>query len=117
MVSLRVEDHADPLGELRRLVALQGAYALAGEADELMGSGHHDDAARLYVQASERAPGNHELLFWSGLGAAQAGDLDGGVAQVRAAIALQPTWRELLRRLPPEVAPSAGAVLARLDED
>ena len=117
VVSLRVEDHADPLGELRRLVALQGAYALAGEADELMGSGHHDDAARLYVQASERAPGNHELLFWSGLGAAQAGDLDGGVAQVRAAIALQPTWRELLRRLPPEVAPSAGAVLARLDED
>ena len=116
VVSLRVEDHADPLGELRRLVALQGAYALAGEADELMGSGHHDAAARLYVQASERAPGNHELLFWSGLGAAQAGDLDGGVAQVRAAIALQPTWRELLRRLPPEVAPSAGAVLARLDE-
>jgi uncharacterized Ntn-hydrolase superfamily protein len=115
VVSLRVEDHPDPLGELRRLAELQGAYALAGQADELMGSGRHDDAARLYVQASERAPGNHELMFWAGLGAAQAGDLDGGVAQVRAAIELQPTWRELLRRLPPEVAPAAGAVLARLD--
>ena len=74
---------------------------LAGQADELQGSGHYDEAARLYAEASERAPGNHELLFWAGLGTAQAGDVDAGVAQVRAAIALQPTWRELLGSLPP----------------
>ena len=116
VVSLRVEDHADPLPELRRLVALHDAYALANEADELLNSGHHDEAARLYVEASRLAPGNHELLFWAGLGVAQAGDLEAGVAQVQEAIAIQPTWRELLRRLPPEVAPSAAAVLARLDD-
>jgi len=115
VVSLRVEDHPEPLPELRRLVALNDAYTLAARADDLMGSGHHDEAARLYVEANERAPDNHELMFWAGLGMAQAGDLDGGVAQVRAAIALQPTWRELLRRLPPGVAPSAAPVLARVD--
>ena len=114
-VSLRVEDHPDPLPELRRLVDLQAAYARAGAADELQGSGRHDEAARLYAEASERAPGNHELLFWAGLGTAQAGDLDAGVAQVQAAIALQPSWRELLGRLPADVAPAAPAVLARLD--
>jgi uncharacterized Ntn-hydrolase superfamily protein len=113
-VSLRVEDHPAPLPELRRVVALHAAYALANEADELLNSGRHEEAARLYVEASERAPGNHELLFWAGLGTAQAGDLDAGVEQVQAAIALQPTWRELLHRLPPEVAQSAAAVLARL---
>ncbi len=113
VVSLRVEDHPDPLPELRRLVGLNDAYKLAAQADELVNSGHHEEAARLYVDASERASGNHELLFWAGLGIAQAGDLDAGVAQVQAAIALQPTWRELLRRLPPELAPSAAAVLAR----
>ena len=113
-VALRVEDHPDPLPELRRLVALHDAYGLANEADELLNSGRHEEAARLYVEASERAPGNHELLFWAGLGTAQAGDLDAGVEQVRAAIALQPTWRELLRRLSPEVAPSAAAVLSRV---
>jgi uncharacterized Ntn-hydrolase superfamily protein len=116
VVSLRVEDHPEPLPELRRLVALNDAYALAAAADELVGSGHHDEAARLYTQASELAPGNHELLFWSGLGIAQSGDLDAGVAQVQAAVAIQPTWRELLRRLPPEVAPSAAAVLGRLGD-
>ena len=70
--------------------------------------------ARLYVEASERAPGNHELLFWAGLGMAQAGDFDAGVARVRDAIALQPTWRELLSRLPSDLAPAAPSVLSRL---
>lgn len=114
LVSLRVEDHPEPLPELRRLVVLHDAYRLAGEADELLNEGRHDEAARLYVEASERAPDNHELLFWAGLGTVQAGDLDGGVAKVQRAIALQPTWRDLLSRLPAELAPAVPAVLARL---
>jgi hypothetical protein len=67
-----------------------------------------------YERASERAPGNHELLFWAGLGAAARGDLDAAVAQVRRAIALHGDWEVLLERLPAEVAPPAEAVLARL---
>jgi uncharacterized Ntn-hydrolase superfamily protein len=114
LVSLRVEDHPAPLPELRRLVRLNEAYGLAGQADELLNAGRHDEAARLYVQASECAPENHELLFWAGLGTAQAGDLEGGVAKVNRAIKLQPNWRGLLGRLPAELAPAAPDVLARL---
>jgi uncharacterized Ntn-hydrolase superfamily protein len=116
VVSLHVEDHPDPLVELRRLVKLNDAYTLAGQADELVNDGRHEDAARLYQQASELAPDNHELLFWAGLGAAQSGELDTGVARVRAAIAVHPAWRELLERLPADVAPSAQTVSARLRE-
>ena len=114
LISLRVEDHPDPLPELRRVVKLHEGYSLAGQADEHLNAGRHDDAARLYVAASECVPDNHELLFWAGLGTVQAGDLDGGVAKVERAIALQPTWRDLLPRLPAELAPAAPAVLARL---
>jgi tetratricopeptide (TPR) repeat protein len=114
LVSLRVEDHPEPLPELRRVVKLHEAYGLAGQADELLNTGRHDEAAQLYVRASECAPDNHELLFWAGLGTAQAGDLDGGVAKVERAIALQPAWRQLLPRLPVELAPAATDVLARL---
>ncbi len=114
VVSLHVEDHPDPLVELRRLVKLGDAYSLAGQADELAGEGRHEDAARLYQQASELAPDNHELLFWAGLGAAQSGDLGTGVARVRAAIEAHPPWRELLERLPTGLAPSAQAVSMRL---
>jgi len=114
VVSLHVEDHPEPLVELRRLVRLHNAYALANKADQCVNGGRYDEAARLHQQASELAPDNHELLLWAGLGAAQSGDLDTGVARVRAAIELHPGWRELLERLPADVAPSAGAVLARI---
>ena len=113
-ISLRVEDHPEPLVELRRLVALRDAYELAGEADALVNESRHDEAAALYVQASEQAPDNHELLFWSGLGAAQSGDLETGVDRVRRAIAMQPGWAVLLPRLPADVAPSAAVVAKRL---
>jgi uncharacterized Ntn-hydrolase superfamily protein len=116
VVSLRVEDHPDPLRELHRLVELHRAYGLAGRADELTNEGRHDEAAALYREASELAPGNDELLFWAGLGAAQAGDLDTAVGEVRAAIARHPGWRELLERLTPQTAPSAAAVRARLED-
>jgi uncharacterized Ntn-hydrolase superfamily protein len=116
VVSLRVEDHPDPLGELRRLMRLHDAYQLAGQADELVNEGRHDEAATLYQRAGELAPDNHELRFWAGLGAAQAGDIDTGVAHVLAAIEQHPGWRELLKRLPTDVAPSAPAVLAALGE-
>jgi len=116
VVSLRVEDHPEPLVELRRLVDLHEAYALASEADDCINEGRHDDAARLFERARALAPDNHELLFWAGLGAAHAGDVERGVQDVRAAIELQPGWRELLERVPPEVAPSAQAVLERLTD-
>ncbi len=114
VVSLRVEDHSDPLPELRRLVRLHDAYTLADRGDDLVNQGRHDEAAVLYQRASELAPENHELRFWAGLGAAQAGEVDAGVEHVRAAIEMQPNWRGLLERLSPEVAPSAPAVLERL---
>jgi uncharacterized Ntn-hydrolase superfamily protein len=116
VVSLHVEDHPAPLIELRRLVQLNDAYALASRADELVNEGGHDEAARLYQQASELAPDNHELLFWAGLGAAQSGDVETGVERVRGAIRAHPAWRELLERLPADIAPSAETVRAQLGE-
>jgi uncharacterized Ntn-hydrolase superfamily protein len=114
IVSLRVEDHPEPLPKLRRLVRLHEAYTLADRADGLVNDGLHDEAATLYQRASELAPENHELLFWAGLGAAQAGQLEIGLERVRKAIELQPNWRKLLEHLPAEVAPTAAIVLERL---
>lgn len=114
LVSLRVEDHPEPLAELRRLLDLHEAYALAGAADALAAAGRHTEASAAYRRALELAPDSHELLFWAGLGSAQAGDLAAGVVDVQAAIALQPGWRALLERLPVEIAPGASAVLKAL---
>jgi uncharacterized Ntn-hydrolase superfamily protein len=114
VVSLRVEDDPEPLLELRRLARIHDAYVIAGRGDDLVNEGRHDQAARLYRQASELAPENLELRFWAGLGAAQQGDFENGMRQIRAVIEAHPPWRELLERLPADFAPSARSVLARL---
>jgi uncharacterized Ntn-hydrolase superfamily protein len=114
-VDLRVEDDAEPLRELERLLTLHDAYELATQGDDLTGEGRHAEAGERYRRAAELAPGNHELLFWAGLAAFQSGDRETGLDRVRRAIELQPGWRELLGRLEPEVAPAAAPVLAALD--
>ncbi len=114
-IDLRVEDHLEPLAELDRLLDLADAYALATEGDDLAGQGRHDEAGRRYAAAAEIAPDNHELLFWAGLAAAQAGDIALALRHVRRAIELQPGWCDLLGRLEPDIAPGAAAVRAALD--
>jgi uncharacterized Ntn-hydrolase superfamily protein len=109
-VELRVEDAAEPLVELRRVLDLHDAYAIADRADSLAGQGHHEEAAELYREAAEAAPESVELGFWAGLGIAASGDVEAGADRVRQAIDAHEGWRALLSRLEPEIAPSATAV-------
>jgi uncharacterized Ntn-hydrolase superfamily protein len=113
-LDLRVEDHADPIGELRRLLTLQRAYELAGEADEAMAAGRRHEAAAMYVRASELAPQSDELLFWAGLAIAHEGDVAAGADAVRRAAQVHPGWLTLLDRLTPDFAPAGEAVRKRL---
>jgi uncharacterized Ntn-hydrolase superfamily protein len=115
-INLRVEDHTDPIGELKRLLVLQRAYELAGRGDELMASDQAVEAGALYRRAAELAPGSDELLFWSGLALAHSGDLDAGVDAVRRAIAVHAGWATLLERLSPEFAPAGAEVRRALSE-
>jgi uncharacterized Ntn-hydrolase superfamily protein len=115
-VDLRVEDHAEPLDELERLLGLHDAYTFATRGDDLTADGRHAEAGEAYRAAAALAPDNHELLFWAGLAEFGHGDRDAGLDQVRRAIELQPGWRDLLGRLEPDVAPDAAAALAALDD-
>jgi uncharacterized Ntn-hydrolase superfamily protein len=109
-VDLRVEDHPNPVRELWRLLVLHRAYSIAGAADELVAEGRHAEAADRYERAAEIAPDNDELLFWAGLAAFQQGEREAGLERVRRAMDANPGWRELLPRLPVELAPGAPAV-------
>jgi uncharacterized Ntn-hydrolase superfamily protein len=110
-IDLRVDDDPEPLRQLGRLLGLHHAYELAARADELLAEGRYAEAAPLYDRASQLAPSSDELLFWAGLGLAQAGDVSGGADRVRAAVERGGgQWEELLARLPPDLAPAAAAV-------
>jgi uncharacterized Ntn-hydrolase superfamily protein len=110
---VRVDDHSDPLGELRRLLRLARVYEMAERADELAAEGSHAAATDLYLKAAGLAPEADELTFWAGLGVA-AQDVDAGVELVRRAASVKPSWLTLLERLSPELAPTAEVVRTEL---
>jgi uncharacterized Ntn-hydrolase superfamily protein len=117
VVDVRAEDHADPLGELRRLVDLSAAYDMASEGDDLMGEGKADAAGERYRAASELAPGNLEFSFWSGVAMMRAGEVEAGLKRIQAVIAEEPGWGELINRVPEELVPGIEHLRAALRGD
>jgi hypothetical protein len=113
--SVRIDDHPEPLQELRRLITLSDAHDLATQASELLEAGDHTNAALLFDRACELAPDSDDLLFRAGVSFARMGDVEAGVQRVGAAIEMQPNWTKMLDRLPTELAPVAVTLLARLN--
>ncbi|HEY1595696.1 MAG TPA: DUF1028 domain-containing protein [Thermoleophilaceae bacterium] len=99
-MDLRVEDHPEPLRELRRLVNLRRAYDAMDEAEGIAVNGDLAAALPHYERAHAAAPDNTEIAFWFGLALAGAGRVDEGREHVTRACAEDEGWAELLRRLP-----------------
>jgi uncharacterized Ntn-hydrolase superfamily protein len=97
---LRVEDHPDPLRELRRLSELRRAYDHVEHAEQLAMNGDLPAAVENYTKAQELAPDNLEIRFWLGLALAGSGRVEEGRAQIQRACAENDGWAELLKRLP-----------------
>ncbi len=97
---LRVDDHPDPLKELRRLVRLQRAYAHANRGDELMTEKKVDAALEEYKAAARFAPEILELPFWHAVTLASIGREAEAAPIFKAVFAKEPIWADLLTRLP-----------------
>jgi len=97
---LRVEDHPQPLAELRRLVRLQRAYNHMSAGDDCVALADWLCAEREYGAARAIEPGHAEMAFWYGVALATAGKLDAARPLFAQSFAADPRWRELIRRLP-----------------
>ena len=97
---LRVEDHAAPLGELRRLLVTARAYQLMNEGDEHMTNGEVEKAVIAYSGAEALVPDSHEMVFWHAATLAADGRVDEALPMFEKAFELWPLWRELVQRLP-----------------
>jgi len=97
---LRIEDHPQPLPELRRLVRLQRAYNHMTAGDDCVATSDWACAEREYGAARALEPGHAEMAFWYAVALATAGKLDVARPLFAQAFAADPRWRELVRRLP-----------------
>lgn len=119
IVDLRVEDHEDALGELRRLVGLSKAYRALMEGDQRLARGQLTSAMREYADATSRVPDsatNGEIAFWAGVRLVAAGQVSAGVVYLQRAQEADDGWIDVLRRLPSSgVLPSNAALIERLE--
>jgi hypothetical protein len=98
LLRLQVEDHAQPLAELRRLVNLQRAYDELSAAQDLAQAGDFDGVLPGVERAFALAPENTEIRFWHAGLLSMFGD-PRGRPELDAFFATHPDWRELVRRL------------------
>jgi uncharacterized Ntn-hydrolase superfamily protein len=100
LIDLRVEDSADPLGELRRLLTVRRGYQHMEAAEEREVGGDLEGALTAYQAAQTLLGDNSEATFWVAVMLAQNGRPGEARSMLSAAVARDPGWADLLRRLP-----------------
>jgi len=112
---LRIEDHATPIAELRRLLTLARAYGKMNEGDDHLAEGDVAAALEAYRTASRLAPQSHEMIFWHAATLADLGRIEEAEPLFARAFAMHPPWRELVRRLPASgLLPDDPALIERI---
>jgi uncharacterized Ntn-hydrolase superfamily protein len=97
---LRIEDHPEPVREMRRLLTVARAYNYMNAGDDYMTQGDVEKAVEAYGRAEELAPDNHEMVFWHAATLAAIGRVDESLPLFKKAFEMWPQWRELVPRLP-----------------
>lgn len=107
LFDLRVDDHPEPLAELRRLVSLQRAYNHMNAGDLAVENKDNESALREYGAAARIAattPGipasrHAEMLYWHAVALVSMKRIDEALPLFARAFGLEPSWRELTPRL------------------
>ena len=99
VLELRVEDHPQPVSELKRLVVLQRAYDLMNLGDEQLGANKIEEALISYSTAAGLAPEQVEMPFWHAVTLVGLGRVDEAIPIFAAVFQRSPAWKELARRL------------------
>jgi len=96
---IRVDDHSEPIAELRRLVKLQRAYNLMNEGDLAVERKDHEGALRAYAGAESLVPGNAEMIFWHAVALVNMKRVDESLPLFAKVFKMDPNWKTLTPRL------------------
>lgn len=97
---LRVDDHAEPLKELRRLVTLQRAYNHMNAGDLAVEHKDNEGALREYSAAEKLVPDNAEMIYWHAVALVNMGKVDESLPLFKKVFAMDKNWATLTPRLP-----------------
>ena len=115
---LRVEDHTQPVPELRRLVQLKRAYRKLNEGDEWLAKKDMQGALAAYQAAlafaTDQATGG-EIPFWVGVTLVSIDQVNEALPYFQRAYRQDPHWADLILRLPAaELLPNEKPLLDKI---
>jgi len=99
VMDLRVEDHPDPLAELRRLVRLRRAYEREDAGDNFIAAKKPAEAMTAYAEAARIAPEVVELQFWAAVSMYTNGSEREALDLFEKVFASERRWVDLVPRL------------------
>jgi uncharacterized Ntn-hydrolase superfamily protein len=97
---LRIEDHPQPLQELKRLITVAKAYNHMNKGDDHLTENNVKAALTEYSTAMSIYPGNPEMVFWPAVTMASSGQVEASLPLFKKVFAQDKRWAELLKRLP-----------------
>jgi uncharacterized Ntn-hydrolase superfamily protein len=99
VVDLRVEDHENPLSEMRRILNIHKAYDFMNKGDLAIETGNNDLAKEHYRQAQILNPDNLEMKYWYAITLANNGDLEEAKTILKDIFRQNNQWKVLIPRL------------------
>ena len=112
---LRVDDSADPLKELRRLIVLQRAYNRMNAGDLAVEQKDNEAALREYSGASKLVPDNAEMIYWHAVALVNMGRVESALPLFSKVFAMDSKWATLTSRLPKAgLLPDDAQVIQRI---
>lgn len=97
---LRVDDHANPIREIRRLYLVGVAYDHMNKGDLAIEINDMPGAMKEYNAAMKMFPENLEMQYWTAVTLANNGEIGKAIPMFRKIFARDRNWKELTRRLP-----------------
>jgi uncharacterized Ntn-hydrolase superfamily protein len=99
VVDLRVDDHENPLIEMRRLLNIHNAYEYMNRGDVAVEMNDFKLAKDLYQKAQELNPDNLEMKFWYAVTLANNGNIKEAKIVFSSIFKQHKNWQILLPRL------------------
>jgi uncharacterized Ntn-hydrolase superfamily protein len=99
-VNLRVDDHAEPLEELQRLLNVHKAYEHMNRGDLAIEHNDMQTAMKEYDAAAAMFPDNLEMKYWKAVAMANNGQVKEALPIFKDIFRADQNWKELTRRLP-----------------
>lgn len=99
LIDLRVEDHVDPIAELKRLLKLHRIYYLIDEAEEKLTAGDSENAISTLRKAVKLNPNSDDAYLELGLTYVKIGEEENAVNAFEQALEINPKMKVVISQL------------------